>query len=563
MGNSLEQAIATWDSVQTPAKKKKSGGFSSDAHDKDAEQSIQADASFHDSDMDSLDGGQSVSSVLLGSGRRSARTREQIYQKWSFMEGDALISSAIKLHCTSALGGNETNGDVVFVETKPEYDNDKQRRAIVDDINASLAPLLNSHAFASAYTGSIFGDAYTRIYTRPKEGVVDLSSTEFLRPPLVTALEKGSRTVGFRVYTSNKGYEDLNVGQIARLKMGRTQWVPQQSVLEKSFRASLKEDDPSSENIPVMPSFVGGSLLFEAEEAYDNLYASILGMVGQRWLNSIDEETLTIQTEGMTKDQRELTVNNLVKILSQSKARAERAMGGTPVLEKIRNIIPISRDKQVLGLAEGISSRQQSPIQIDDVMFHAKLMAAALGADLSMIGFSDQLSGGLGEGGFFRVSAQAAERSRIIRIALTDFFNHIIDIHTFHRYGIVFKKSERPWVINFYGSISALEKERAQTRMERMNAAGMLVQGMQMMKDVGLSESSMKQALTKEYMLDEDEAASYAKDLAAAQNEHEEGGQMPAGGMSGLDADDSEEDDGYVEDSQPPKKEPTDEAEDQ
>ena len=40
-------------------------------------------------------------------------------------------------------------------------------------------------------------------------------------------------------------------------------------------------------------------------------------------------------------------------------------------------------------------------MSIDDIMLHAKLLAGALGVDLSMLGFADTLAGGLGEGGFF------------------------------------------------------------------------------------------------------------------------------------------------------------------
>jgi hypothetical protein len=127
-----------------------------------------------------------------------------------------------------------------------------------------------------------------------------------------------------------------------------------------------------------------------------------------------------------------------------------------------------------------------------------------------MLGFADQLSGGLGDGGFFRVSAQAAERARIIRVALSEFFNHVIDIHTMRRYGVVFSPTERPWVVNFFGSISALESEKQRTRADSMNAGMLLVQSMQMMKEMGASKEIMGEFLTKTMMLDEDQAKLFA-----------------------------------------------------
>ena len=131
-----------------------------------------------------------------------------------------------------------------------------------------------------------------------------------------------------------------------------------------------------------------------------------------------------------------------------------------------------------VGPGNGGQTGRAATISIEDVLLHARLLSGALGVDLSMLGFADQLSGGLGEGGFFRVSAQAAERARVIRVALAEFFNHVIDIHTMRRYGVVFSPTERPWVINFFGSISALESEKQRTRADSMNAGMLLVQSL-------------------------------------------------------------------------------------
>jgi len=132
------------------------------------------------------------------------------------------------------------------------------------------------------------------------------------------------------------------------------------------------------------------------------------------------------------------------------------------------------------------------------------LLSGAIGVDLSMLGFSEILSGGLGEGGFFRTSAQAAERARVIRSSLAECINHIIDIHTLNKYGYVFTKKERPFRINFYGSISALEAEKEETKQSTMNSGLLLVQAMQAMKEAGADSDMMKQFLSKQMMIDEE-----------------------------------------------------------
>jgi hypothetical protein len=62
-----------------------------------------------------------------------------------------------------------------------------------------------------------------------------------------------------------------------------------------------------------------------------------------------------------------------------------------------------------VGPANGGAPGRAATISIEDVMLHARMLAGALGVDLSMLVFADQLSGGAWRGGFFRVSAQAAD----------------------------------------------------------------------------------------------------------------------------------------------------------
>jgi hypothetical protein len=152
-------------------------------------------------------------------------------------------------------------------------------------------------------------------------------------------------------------------------------------------------------------------------------------------------------------------------------------------------------------------------------MLHARLLAGALGVDLSMVGFADQMSGGLGEGGFFRTSAQVAERARVIRVSLSEFFNHVIDIHTLKKYGVVIPPSERPWQINFFGSISALEAEKQRTRSEGMSVGLMLIQALQQLKEMNVSEEVAVNYLTDLMQLDEDQAKLYAQSLKASQGD--------------------------------------------
>lgn len=363
---------------------------------------------------------------------------------------------------------------------------------------------------------SIFGDSYARIYC-DKSGVIDLYVDELVRPPLVQAFERGSRTVGFAVYTGEKNFQRLDRTQMARMKMPRTQWVPQHGVFEKSLKLALELDDIDA--LPLMPSMAGGSLIYSAEEPYGNLVASLLGLVGQRWMDSIDEQMLTVNLNDMSSAMQKKFLESVTAMLKRSKEVAEAAVkGGRPIMERVRHVIPVFGEKQLTTVqpANGGQPGRAGNISIEDVMLHARLLAGAIGVDLSMIGFADQMSGGLGEGGFFRTSAQAAERARVIRVALSECFNQVIDIHTLRRYGMVFPASERPWNINFYGSISALEAEKQRTRSEAMGVGLMLAQAIQAMKELGASKEVMTRFLADTMTLDEEQAKMYAQVVDAA-----------------------------------------------
>lgn len=460
-----------------------------------------------------LSGSETVA-ALMGGGKREPRERRAIYQKWQDMEADPIVSTGAGLLTTAALGGHETSGQVVFVELNPAYRGNKEIERMVADIGDSLTEPFNNVSFAAAYQGVCFGDSYARLFTKQGKGVTDVHMEETYYPPLVQAWERGGRTEGYSIYTGQRNYERLSVMQLARLKMQRNQFVPQHSVYQKSLRSNVQAND--RDDAPLMPSLVGGSLLYNAEEAYNNLYSSLLGLTSSRWKDSIDEEIMTVQMDGMTYQQQELTKKALSNILKKSRDRAMEAVkSGRPIRERIRHLLPIFGDKQIATISPTAGS-SGTPLSIEDVMLHARLLSGAIGVDLSMIGFADQMAGGLGEGGFFRSSAQVGERARVIRTALTGFYNHIIDVHTAIKFGAVFPASKRPWVINFYGSIAALETERSRTRMDAVNSGAMLVQAMDQLKNLGASEEIAAEFLAKTMALDDEQAKLYAKLMTTA-----------------------------------------------
>lgn len=450
----------------------------------------------------------STVSTLLHSSARAAKNRQAIYDKYAEMEANPFVNTALWLQTTAALGGHETTGEVVFIEARPDIKDGSPEKKIVEDIQSSLTRMINDLAFPAIYTGAAFGDSYARIYSEPGKGVVDLYYDELMRPELVQPYEQGSTTMGYTVTTGRDNFERLTRLQCARMKLPRISWTPQFGVVEKSAAETISNDNVSEHVL--LPSAVGGSFLAAAEPSFDLLQSSLAGLVGQRWLDSIDEQIMTLDMSDMTPEQQKEYTTSIVSMLQFSKDAAQRAVsGGKPFLERVKHILPVWGEKQMQNLSNLGQSGRTATISIEDIMMHAKSLAGSLGTDLSMLGFADQLSGGLGDGGFFRVSAQAAERSRLLRIAFERMAHHIIKVHCVQKFESYFPDGEEPWKISYYSTISALAAEQARTNLDSANSAQITLQVIQSLKDAGTKRDAAIAFLRDEMQLDEDRATVY------------------------------------------------------
>lgn len=472
-------------------------------------------------------------SFLAGSPNRQVRSRQQVYERWQDMLADPIISSALRLHVTSALGGHESRGEMVFLESTPEAKKSKKEEDFVKSLADDLQALFNRIAPTSCFNAVAFGDSYGRVYAEPGLGVRDVYVDELVYPPVIQPYERGNMTIGYTVATGNRFNERLNVLQVARMKMPRVLYLPQNRVIEKAIRITLTTD--KLEDLPAVPAIAGGSFLDGAEVAYDKFSASWTGLTGQRVQDSVDESMISVQQAGMTPAQRQKLKDSLVAMFQRSNDYINAVVkSGKSTFGRIYHFIPTSSDKQLTQIQGATGAGRASSLTIDDVMMNGRFLAGSLGLDLSMLGFADQLGGGLGEGGFFRVSAQSAERARAIRAAASEFFEHIIEVHCLMKHGRTFAPGEkRPWVVNYYSGISALETERAKTKADNMNSTALLVQTLAQIKDLGLSKEAAQQLLEVEMGLDAKDAELYAAALEKAAKEAKEAEAAANGGGFG------------------------------
>lgn len=460
--------------------------------------------------------------MLLGTSELPARSRAQILTKWHGMLSNSFVSAAIKLHVTAALGADADTGQMIYIEPAATIAGNKESEKLADEIRKDLQALFNEHATFLAFNAAGFGDSYARVYAERGKGIVSVLADETVYPSLVQPYERNGETVGYIVTTGKNELERLSVLQMVRFKMPRTIYIPQIRSLDKAIKVNLEEDDPSKG--PILPSLLGGSFVETAELAYDNFIGAWLGMTGQRIQSANSESILLLNQTGMTVEQQAKTKKSIVDILTKSKAKIADAISrNRPITEPTYHVFPVNDEKQMVTIQPFANTSGSMPYTADDVMFHAKILSGNLGADMSMLGFADLLSGGLGDGGFFRTSIQAAEKSRVIRTTLEQGFHRIIDIHMYYKYGYTLPAGERPYQIVFAASMSALESERQSTLERATTTASAVVQLLDQVKTIGLPADAVKVILSKLGKLD-DETAQTLADALAEMPEPEQGG---------------------------------------
>ena len=459
-------------------------------------------------------------SQSLVSDSRPVLTRREIYNQYSFMAGDPIIATALNLHVTQSLGAHENTSEVFFLEATANAT--AQEKKIIDELRESLSPILNAMAYEIAYNATVYGDAYARIYSKPKEGIIEIVHNADFNSPSIIPMERSGQTVGYlmSMEKESNGLIPMSAQQLARFRLQRMGAVPQHRMLYNAWKTNVCIDDP--EKHTPLPALVGGSFLQDAGKPFYMLQNALFGLNSSRILDSVRETMVSANMANMNKEQQKTFINNLVNIISNSANYVSQAVkSGQPISRRFTHIMPVFEEKQLVQVDNSLSgSGNASVYTLEDVMFYARQLAGVLGHDLSMLGFSDQLSGGLGDGGFYRVSAQGALRAIFIRTGFTEFVNHCIDVHMHLKYGGTFFK--RPYQVTFVGAQTAMEKEKQAVQERRSMSASNILAVLRELKDQGFSEKSMINFMKDHLQMDEDDAKLYASDLMRSSDDEDE-----------------------------------------
>lgn len=404
--------------------------------------------------------------------RHLPRDRQARYLALEVMAEDPTIDCAIKLHMAHALSAKSDTGQVISIESVTD-----DKDSIVNELRDSLQARINRELNEWGYNAAVFGAHYVRVYGEQKKGITNIRSDYYTHPRFVKKYEKAGQLAGFT--TTHQGTRG---GQQVRLLppwafvgFEIPHWKNASATEPVNIGAvpvDLSIDSNADESLVESQEY-GASLIETAYQPWQDLLDAICSLNASR-RNAARLERLVGVSTGRLDPEKAAKYLNLVssQILNTDREVANQSMRHGFVQTVINRFFPMWGDK---GRVD-ISTVQGSPDinGLEDVLFHVKRLGGALGVDPSMLGFGDFLSGGLGDGGFFRVSVTAANKANFLRQAIQNGVQRLCEIHVAYKYNKVFLAGQQPWRIVFNSVSTALEREEQENLEARTNIAGAL-----------------------------------------------------------------------------------------
>lgn len=474
------------------------------------------------------------------------RDRKTIYTIYKIMMQDPTIHAALNLLTAAALGGHESRGEIVFITPSDKVMgnglNAKRLRKLVQKEAEHLQNLLNSIIFTLCRNAIGYGDGYMRIYPQDGLGIMHVLCNEQLDPPLIQAYERAGKTVAFHVLEITdqevRRISKLGRHQMLRMKMQRTTPLPQFRLDNLLNPQLLQEDDLNK--VAVVPAPIGGSFLQPVEKPWRDWALNFTALNTQQIADSVNNQFLTLDMSGMPEASRMVYKTGLKEALKKQQEKTRKALtGGKELFETNWTFLPTWGEKQVLTPLGDLTKRT-APMSLELVMTHLKRGIGALGLDLSLVGWMELITGGLGDGGAFHTSAQVGTLSALIRQCVSDTLIDFCIIHFAYKYGEVFTRENLPFKIEFYSDISAAATEALNSKNTRANTTSITAATVQQIKDLNLGRSSNLFFFEDLLGIDQSKAVMLADDMEAAQKKAEAQMNNEHGSPDPADDDDSD-----------------------
>ena len=456
----------------------------------------------------------------------SAELPGERLQKYNILETMAkspTISTALNIHIAHALAPSKKTGQAFILSPKDGSDAEAVSRC--EELTADLGAMINDGLPSWAMIMAIFGVSYVRPYAEQGRGITGIESSYYTLPHFVQEFYRGSQLVGF------SGDYILDTHSLRRVitepwnlvSMKNPYWTPQHKVIPVSYGTkgySLLSDQADK---PLMETQnYGTSFLEYSYEPYLNLCASLAALKSTRNNAAKIDRLIALTTNTLDP----VNAANYTRGVSQALKRhsdlvAQRSINANAIPTVLNHLIPVMGDGKN-GITIDTQSIPADISGIEDVMFHLRQLAASLGIDATMLGWADQMSGGLGEGGWQQTAIQAALRANWIRQAAQRTIYRLLDIHLAYKYGKVYTETNRPHDVQFNSMNTAIQEEENRELDARANFVAVISQIMDQIQNnpkLAGSDAFMRYLFTEQLHIDDDTLNTMIKEFKANESE--------------------------------------------
>lgn len=415
--------------------------------------------------------GDSISvNVALPTDRRAR------YDILETMAKSPSVNAALSIHISHALSVDKKSRACFNIV--PVDNADEETAALCKEAMDDLGPMLDHGLPSWAMIMAIYGVAYVKPHCEHGKGVVSIESSYYTLPHFVNEFYRGGTLVGYTGdYISDPENGQRTLAAPWELVAMRTPfWMPDHKIRPISF--GNKEYNlltPRAESPLVETQDYGTSFIEAAYEPWLNLQNALKALLANRYNTGKMDRLIALATNELdpanaARYTREVT-NGLVRSTHSIAAAAARNKT-TPTV--INHVIPV-----MSGGKGGVTIDTQTISAdingIEDVMFWLRQMSSSIGVDATMLGWADQMSGGLGEGGWIQTAIQAALRAEWIRKAATETIIKIMDIHFAYKLGKIFLPKDRPYRIEFNSLNTAIQEQENRDNDSRINFMSLVV----------------------------------------------------------------------------------------
>ncbi|MFW1108381.1 portal protein [Vibrio parahaemolyticus] len=415
------------------------------------------------------------------------KSRQSGYLKYEEMSLDPTIDSALKMHVANALSAKTDTGEILFISSTKDGGNGNDDK-IVNDLRNTVGRWFNEHAEAIAFQAAKYGICYVRPYMENGKGIKHIRFDHYTHPAHIRCYERAGLLCG---YVSKYQRSIEKKGMVELMPPWRfipfkiPKWDGHGSVLSEPVRLNplafdINDDDYLNEE-PIETQDYGSSLLRSAYDPWVDLNEAILSLNSARKNAAKRDRFITIQTGKKNPTLAAQYYNTILGALKRKMNLSAKRSAKRGHISTIDNhILPVTAD----GSGAVNIQTEQSDVNIshiEDVSFHVNRLCSALGVDKSLVGFTEDMAGGLGEGGWWTQSMVAAIKANLIRRAIKAGAERLCEIHVLMKWGKVYTETDKPWRIEFNSLNNVLEREEATARESRINFATSVVTLMQML----------------------------------------------------------------------------------